>query len=67
MSQDKRLIMNFDNADDMDLDANSDYTTIDIDNCEMGKYKSEERCKEILIDIMKKADVGERVFYMPEE
>ena len=67
MSQDKELIMNLDNADDIDLDPNTDYTTIDIDNCEMGEYKSEERCKEILIEIMKTADVGGRVYYMPEE
>ena len=67
MSQDKTLIMNLDNADDIDLDANSDYLTIDIDNCEVGKYENEERCKEILNDIMKIAEAGGRVFYMPQK
>ena len=38
----------------------SDYTFI-------GEYKTKERAKEILLEIMKKAEVGNRVYYMPEE
>lgn len=67
MSQDKTLIMNLDHSDDIDLDANFDCKAIDIDNCQMGEYESEERCKEILLSIMKTAEVGGRVFYMPEK
>ena len=33
----------------------------------LGEYRREERCKEILLEIMKKAEVGHRVYYMPEE
>ena len=35
-------------------------------NC-LGKYNTEERAKEILLEIMKKEEVGNRVYYMPEE
>lgn len=33
----------------------------------LGTYQKPKRCKEILLEIMKKAEVGNRVYYMPEE
>lgn len=67
MSQDKKAVLNLDQSEILDIDPNSNYTTVDIDNCQMGEYESEERCKEILLSIMKTAEVGGRVFYMPEK
>lgn len=78
MNKSKNKIFNLDNVECIDYSIDNRYT-IDSKPCtirlyrtptqsyELGLYWKHERCEEILIDIMKKANVGERVFYMPEE
>lgn len=67
LSQDKKVIINFNNFETIDLDPNSDYKSLDIDNFTIGTYATEERAKEVLYTIFKKLDVGERVYELPKE
>lgn len=67
LSQDKKVIINFNNFETIDLDPNDDYKSLDVDNCTIGSYATEERAKEVLYTIFKKLDVGERVYELPKE
>lgn len=46
---------------------NCDSNTKETYNATLGNYFYKDRCKEIFKDMMKKADIGARVYYMPEE
>ncbi len=76
LSQDEDRIINTDTTqvmrtaiDDKYILAtiNSDCNTGETRNVFLGEYYYKDRCKEIFKDIMKKADVGARVYYMPKE
>lgn len=74
VSQDKTKIVNFDNLTQIYLTQDEEETetfirceTVDSLYDDLGVYKTEERAKEVLMDIYSKIVDGKKNYRMPED
>lgn len=79
VNQDKDMIVNFDNVENIDIVADLDgtgeipfkiYFVTSSSREELGKYKTEERTKEVLEDIVQfyiRTEDQNKVYRMPKE
>ena len=73
ISQDKKSMYNFENIKSIDIVENEVYITDDIladTGARIGKYKTEERAKSILEDIISfyiRNEMQNKVYRMPKE
>ena len=74
VSQDKTKIVNFDNLTQIYITQDEEktatfirYETVDSSYDDLGVYKTEERAKEVLMDIYSKIVDGKKNYRMPED
>lgn len=74
VSQDKEKIVNFDNLTQVYITQDEEetayfirYESVDSLYDDLGKYKTEERAKEILRDIAHWYEIDAKVYNMPED
>lgn len=70
VSQDRDLIINFDNVTVIGIAQNNskeiDSITVDKEEQYLGEYKTEERAEEVLRDIVHWYEIDAKVYRMPE-